>query len=124
MTLATKIREHKATNPEANNKEIAKALNTSPAYVFQVLTNYKKPKKDGLKPVAPTEGQKVLRNEIARLNHAIERWESLSKFQEAKIGVLTQQVKNLKDHHAGLEYVISYLESRLGIEKKEDGATV
>ena len=124
MTLAIKIREHKAANPEASNKDIAKALSTSPAYVFQVLTNYKKPKKNPLKPVVPSEGQKTLRNEINRLNASIERWESLSKFQEARISVLTQQVKNLKDHHAGLEYVISYLESRLGIEKKEDGATV
>ena len=122
MTLAIKIREHKAANPQATNKEIAKALDTSQAYVHQVVTNYKKPVK--AKPVVPTEGQKVLRAEIDRLHKAIERWENLSKFQEAKINVLNQQVRNMKDHHAGLEYVISYLESRLGIEKKEDGATV
>ena len=65
-----------------------------------------------------------MQNEIKRLHDAIERWESLSKFQEAKISVMTQQAKAMKEHHAGLEYVISYLESRLGIEKKEDGATV
>ena len=118
--LATKIREYKAANPDAINKDIAKALNTSSAYVHQTLTNYQKPKKE--KPVAPSEGQKVLRGEIQRLNSAIERWESLSKFQDAKIGVLTQQNKALKEHHAGLEYVISYLESRL--EGKDDGATV
>lgn len=121
-TIAKKIREYKAANPEATNKDIGKALDTSPVYVYQVLSGYQKPKK--LKPVAPTEGQKVLQNEIKRLHDAIERWESLSKFQEAKISVLTQQAKAMKDHHAGLEYVISYLESRLGIEKKEDGATV
>ena len=120
--LATKIREYKAANPDATNKDIAIALNTSPSYVHQTLTNYQKPKKDNLKPVVPSEGQKVLRNEIQRLNSAIERWESLSKFQDAKIGVLTQQNKALKEHHAGLEYVISYLESRL--EGKDDGATV
>jgi hypothetical protein len=27
-------------------------------------------------------------------------------------------------HHEGLEYVISYLESRLGIASKDDGSTV
>ena len=120
--LATKIREYKAANPDAVNKDIAKALNTSPSYVHQTLTNYKKPKKDILKPVVPSEGQKVLQNEIKRLHGAIERWESLSKFQDSKIAVLTQQNKALKEHHAGLEYVISYLESRL--EGKDDGATV
>ena len=124
MTLAIKIREHKSANPSMTNKEIAKALDTSQAYVHQVLTNYKKPKKDSTMPVVPTEGQKVLRKEIERLNDAVERWENLSKFQEARINVLNQKIKDLKDHHAGLEYVISYLESRLGIEKKEDGATV
>jgi hypothetical protein len=30
----------------------------------------------------------------------------------------------LRLHHEGLEYVISYLESRLGIASKDDGATV
>ena len=122
MTVAKQIRAFKAANPEATNLEVAKAVNTSKVYVSQTLNNYKKPKKE--KPVVPSEGQKVLRNEIQRLNEAITRWESLSKFQDAKIGVLTQQNKALKEHHAGLEYVISYLESRLGIEKKEDGATV
>jgi hypothetical protein len=124
MTVAKQIRAFKAANPEATNLEVAKAVNTSKVYVSQTLNNYKKPKKDNLKPVVPSEGQKVLRNEIQRLNDAIARWESLSKFQDAKIGVLTQQNKALKEHHAGLEYVISYLESRLGIEKKEDGPTV
>ena len=122
MTVAKQIRAFKAANPEATNLEVAKAVNTSKVYVSQTLNNYKKPKKE--KPVVPSEGQKVLRNEIQRLNEAITRWESLSKFQDAKIGVLTQQNKALKEHHAGLEYVISYLESRLGIEKKEDGPTV
>ena len=122
MTIAKQIRAFKAENPEATNSDVATAIKTSKVYVCQVLTGYKKPKKEKL--VVPSEGQKVLRGEIQRLNNAIERWESLSKFQDAKIGVLTQQVKNLKDHHSGLEYVISYLESRLGIESKDDGATV
>lgn len=124
MTIAKQVREFKAANPNATNKEVASALKTSPIYVSQVLNNYKKPSKKKVKPVVPTEGQKVLREEIDRLHKTIKRWEELSKFQEAKINVLNQRVKNLKDHHAGLEYVISYLESRLGIEKKEDGATV
>jgi hypothetical protein len=121
-TIAKQIREYKVANPNATNKEIGKALKTSPVYVYQVLSGYTKPKKE--KPVVPSEGQKVLQNEIKRLHNAIERWESLSKFQEAKISVQAQQIKALKEHHAGLEYVISYLESRVGIEKKEDGATV
>ena len=120
MTVAKQIRAFKAANPEATNLEVAKAVNTSKVYVSQTLNNYKKPKKE--KPVVPSEGQKVLRGEIQRLNDAIARWESLSKFQDAKIGVLTQQNKALKEHHAGLEYVISYLESRL--VGKDDGTTV
>jgi hypothetical protein len=123
--LSKKIRAFKKMNPDSKSVDIAKAFNTSPSYVYQVLS-YKsaKEKKMANKPVAPTAGQDVLRKEIKHLNEANDKWQHLSSFQEGRIDVLTKQVRDLKAHHTGLEYVISYLESRLGIESKPNGSTV
>lgn len=115
--LSRKIRAYKQEHPKAKAKEIATAVGAKVPYVYQVL-NYKSSK---VKKSEPTDGQQVLRKEITRLNNEIDKWKNLSKFHEDKINYLTQQVKDLKAHHSGLEYVISYLEARLG---EKDGATV
>jgi hypothetical protein len=126
MTKSKQIRTFKEANPTANPKDIAAVCGVTTSYVYQVLHNAKK---KNVKPVAtkeatPTDGQQVLRKEINRLNDEITKYKNLTKFQEDKINFLANKVKDLKLHHSGLEYVISYLESRLGIESKDDGATV
>ena len=119
--LSRKIREYKLANPKAKAKEIATSVGCKPAYVYQVLLG--DAKKDKPEP-KPTEGQQVLRKEITRLNEDITKYKTLTKFQEDRIAFLANKVKELRLHHEGLEYVISYLESRLGIASKDDGATV
>ena len=121
INKAKQIRAYKLANPTHKPSDIAKACNATNAYVYQVLHSTKK-KVD--KPVEPTDGQKVLRKEIGRLNDEITKYKNLTKFQEDRISFLANKVKELRLHHSGLEYVISYLESRLGIASKDDGATV
>ena len=117
--LSKKIRAYKLANPKATAKEIATEVKCKPAYVYQVLQNGIK--KDKPKP---TEGQQILRQEVTRLNDEITKYKNLTTFQEERIRFLANKVKDLRLHHEGLEYVISYLESRLGIASKDDGATV
>jgi hypothetical protein len=118
--LADKIREYKVVNPQATNKEISKALNTSPAYVHQTLTNYKKPKKE--KPVVPTEGQKILQNEIMRLNDELESYKLAMQLniqeQQEQDRLDQEYVKQLENDIVGYRAVISYLQGQL------NGATV
>jgi hypothetical protein len=116
--LSKKIRAYKLANPKATAKEIATEVKCKPAYVYQVL--HKEIKKEP----KPTDGQQILRKEIGRLNDEITKYKNLTKFQEDRIAFLASKVKDLRLHHEGLEYVISYLESRLGIASKDDGATV
>ena len=118
------LREH---NPNMSVVEIAKAAGTSEAYVYMTLkasTPKKQKKIEPTKEQFVTDGQKLLRKEITRLHNELDKYKNLNKLQEDRIIFLANKVKNLKDHHSGLEYVISYLESRLGIERKDDGATV
>ena len=123
INKAKQIREFKQANPSAPINKIADACNATVNYVYQVL-HKAKPKK--VKPVAtqPTEGQEVLRKELVRLNGQLEKWKNLAEFNEQRIISLTRQAQDLKLHHSGLEYVISYLESRLGITEKPNGASV
>ena len=116
--LSKKIRAYKLANPKAKAKEIAEAVGCKPAYVYQVL--HIKLEKNA----EPTEGQQILRKEVTRLNDEITKYKNLTKFQEDRIAFLANKVKELRLHHEGLEYIISYLESRLGIASKDDGATV
>jgi len=124
MTKAKQIRGYKEANPTHKTKDIAKACGVSAAYVYQVLSKPKKKMIVATKEATPTDGQQVLRKEITRLNDEITKYKNLTTFQESRINYLSTKVKELKLHHSGLEYVISYLESRLGIESKDDGATV
>jgi len=130
MNVAKKVRDYKTANPSATIEDIAKACETSTGYVYQVMYKMKQKKLKAirkLKPVAetteskPSVGQEVLRKEIKRLNAEIDKWKNLSSFHEQKLNVLLRQNKDLKDHHSGLEYVISYLEARLG---EKNGASV
>jgi hypothetical protein len=121
INKAKQIREFKEANPSAPLNKIADACNATVAYVYQVLHKVKV-KQD--KPVAtPTAGQEVLRKEITRLNKELEQWKNAAEFQERRANDCFKHNRELKLHHSGLEYIISYLESRLGIKEK-DGTTV
>jgi hypothetical protein len=122
--FSRKIREYKLANPNAPAKEIAEAIGVRVNYVYQALRL--KPKRiSKVKPVAtsPTQGQEVLRAEILRLNTKV----SELNYEMQQMGNLLDEYRDecrkLKLHHGGLEYIISYLESRLGI-KEQDGTTV
>ena len=122
--ISKKIREYKLANPNAKAKEIAEALGIRVNYVYQAL-KFKSVKPQKAKSeTKPTEGQQILRQEVTRLNNEITKYKNLTTFQEDRIRFLANKVKELRLHHEGLEYVISYLESRLGIASKDDGATV
>lgn len=123
INKAKQIREFKEANPSAPINKIADACNATVAYVYQVLHKVKVKK---VKPVAtpPTAGQEVLRKEIQRLNSEMDKWENISEAKERRISALHEQLRQAKLHHNGLEYVISYLESRLGITEKPNGAPV
>ena len=120
MNKAKQIREFKKANPSVSPKGIADACNATTTYVYQVL-HKTKPKK--VKPVAPTAGQEVLRAEITRLNEKIADLNYEMKQMGHLLDEYRDECRKLKLHHGGLEYIISYLESRLGI-KEQDGTTV
>lgn len=106
MTKAKLIRDHKKANPHLTSKQIANTLGTTAVYVSQVLHNAKKKK---LKPVAettPTEGQKIVRNEVARLNRDIDDWRSLYLASIDEFEQLQQDI-------IGYRAVISYLQGQL-----------
>jgi uncharacterized coiled-coil protein SlyX len=123
MTKSKQIIAYKEANPTHKPSDVAKACGVTTAYVYQVLHADKRKK---AKPVAapPTAGQELLRKEIQRLNHGMDTWERTNAIQERKIDSLTEQLREARLHHGGLEYVISYLESRLGITEKPNGASV
>ena len=121
INKAKQIREFKQANPSAPLNKIADACNVTASYVYQVL-HKAKVKQD--KPVAtPTAGQEVLRKEINRLHNEIAKWKNAAEFQERRANECLKHNRELTLHHNGLEYVISYLESRLGI-KEQNGTTV
>lgn len=122
VSKSKKIRDLREQNPKMSAAEIAKTAGTSEAYVYMTLKADKLRKAKPIKTVV-TDGQKVLRKEIAELNAANDKWRSLSTFQEQRIKHLNSEVQKLKEHLVGHEYVISYLESRLGLDKA-NGATV
>ena len=123
MNKAEQIRGYKQANPTHKPSDIAKACGVKTTYVYQVLHADKQNKRKVVKPVdpTPTAGQETLRKEIVRLNGQLDKWKNLNVFDEQRIANLLRQVQDAKLHHAGLEYVISYLESRLG---EKHGASV
>jgi hypothetical protein len=108
-TLKGKIGAYKDANPTASIADIAKVFRTSKPYVYQCLNNYVKPKR--IKAVAK---KVVERNEqgptVNQLNNKIQ---SLSD----EIVVLRGVVDALKRQNRGLDNVITYLESKLGIDE-------
>jgi hypothetical protein len=126
MNKAEQIRGYKQANPTHKPSDIAKACGVKTTYVYQVLHADKQNKRKVVKPVdpTPTAGQETLRKEIVRLNGQLDKWKNLNVFDEQRIASLMRQVQDAKLHHSGLEYVISYLESRLGIGDKANGASV
>lgn len=128
--FSRKIREYKLANPNATAKEIAEVVGVRVNYVYQALRFKPKrsPKVTTEKPITKltlaTAGQELLRKEIQRLHHGMDTWERTNTIQERKIDSLIEQLREAKLHHNGLEYVISYLESRLGITEKPNGASV
>ena len=113
MTLKAKILEHKKNNPEATVAEIATLLNTSKTYVYQTIMDYKtpmrpKPVKAEKEEAAPTVAQ--LTNQISFLEKQILTLRSDVYEQEAV-------AKALRLQNRGLSNVITYLESKLGIDE-------
>ena len=115
MTKSKTIREYKEANPTAKAKDIAKACGVATAYVYQVLHNAKKPKKTkavkAVQPTTPTEGQKIVRKELDRLNAEADGWRDLY------LSTL-DELEQLHSDAIGYRAVISYLQGQL------NGATV
>jgi 4-diphosphocytidyl-2C-methyl-D-erythritol kinase len=116
MNKAQQIRAYKEANPTHKPSDIAKACGVSTPYVYQALKNATKKPKAEKKLV--TAGQETLRKEIVRLHNEIDQWKNLADLHERRVNAFMNEVRELKLHHSGLEYVISYLESRLGIGEK------
>jgi t-SNARE complex subunit (syntaxin) len=114
MTISKKVRDYKAANPDATDKEIATACETSALYVYQILRpkSLKKVKKENI-PVAPTEGQKVLRKEIDCLNEQIAYLKGHLKSNELLIEGQENEIEQLRNDVIGYRAVISYLQSQL-----------
>jgi hypothetical protein len=106
MTKAKQIREHKKANPQLSSKQIAATLGTSPVYVSQVLHNAKKKMIVASKKDKPTDGQKIVRDEVVRLNKDIDDWRSLYLSSIDEVEQLTQDI-------IGYRAVISYLQGQL-----------
>ena len=102
MTKAKQIRGYKEANPTHKAKDIAKACGVTTTYVYQVLHHAKKKK---VKPI-PTEGQKIVRNEVVRLNKDIDDWRSLYLSSIDELEQLHQDI-------IGYRAVISYLQGQI-----------
>ena len=106
MTKAKQIRGYKEANPTHKAKDIAKACGVTTTYVYQVLHNAKKKKPVASKEMTPTEGQKIVRKELDRLNTESEGWRDLY------FGVL-EEVDQLTQDAIGYRAVISYLQAQI-----------
>ena len=123
MNVAKKVREYKIANPTATVEEIAKASETSTGYVYQVSYKMKHKKVKAVKkakPVAkqPTDGHKIVRNEIGRLHAEIDNLRILDEVNEDIIKDYQHEIDQLKNDIVGYRAVISYLQGKL------DGVTV
>ena len=113
MTLKAKILEHKKNNPEATPAEIAKLLNTSKTYVYQTIMNYKTPMRP--KPVKEEKKQSV--PTLVQLTNQISFMESQIRDLRSAVYELEAVAKGLRQQNRGLSNVITYLESKLGIDE-------
>jgi hypothetical protein len=106
MTKAKQIRGYKEANPTHKPSDIAKACGVTTTYVYQVLHNAKKKKPVASKEMTPTEGQKIVRKEIDRLNTESEGWRDLYFDAIEEVDQLTQDA-------IGYRAVISYLQAQI-----------
>jgi hypothetical protein len=106
MTKAKQIRGYKEANPTHKPSDIAKACGVTTTYVYQVLHNAKKKKPVASKEMTPTEGQKIVRKELDRLNEEAESWRDLyfTAFEE---------IEQLQQDAIGYRAVISYLQAQI-----------
>ena len=126
MTKAQKIRNFANNNTSATPQEIADACGVTRIYVYQVLHKMKNKKIKtikSMKPVVskngtPTDGQKVLREELDRLHAEIANLEILEEVNEKLLIDYEAEIEQLESDIIGYRAVISYLQGRL------DGATV
>jgi ribonuclease HI len=111
MTLKSKINEYKNSNPSATIGEIAKACNTSKPYVYQCINNYKKPKKS--KAVKQSDDS----SSAAQLNRQVNFLAAQVQKLRGDVAELEAVAKALRQQNRGLANVITYLESKLGIDE-------
>lgn len=112
MNKAEKIRAYKEANPTHKPSDVAKACGVTNAYVYQVLHSAKKKAKK-LKPVVPTEGQKIVRSEINRLHAEVANMQILDEVNEQLLEDLSNEIDRLKNDIIGYRAVISYLQGQL-----------
>jgi len=106
MTKAKQIRDFQKANPTASFHDIARECGVKRTYVYQVLHNAKKKKPVASKEMTPTEGQKIVRKEIDRLNTECEGWRDLY------FNIL-EEVDQLQQDAIGYRAVISYLQAQI-----------
>jgi hypothetical protein len=112
MTKSKQIIAYKEANPTHKPSDVAKACGVATAYVYQVLHKAKnKTAKKPVAPMTPTEGQKIVREELDRLHAEIA---NLTILEEVNDEIIEQ----LQNDIIGYRAVISYLQGQL------DGATV
>ena len=104
LSIADRIRKHKADNPNASAREISEAIGTHVVYVHQVLaTPPKKPKKvevakkDTKAPVAPEK-------QISKKEH-----QNLVDDNEVKRMIIEAQFERIKS----LLVIVEYLEEKI-----------
>jgi len=118
--ISKKIRAYKLANSNAKAKEIAEVLGIRVNYVYQAL-RFKsvKAKKDKPTEVTnPTDGQKIIRDEITRLNKEKETLQMFYDVAEDRNTELDEENHQLKMDIIGYRAVISYLQGQI------DGITV
>jgi uncharacterized coiled-coil DUF342 family protein len=108
MTLKEQILEHKKNNPEATPEEIAKLLNTSKTYAYQTIIGYKSPREAVREKSAPT---------LVQLTNQISFMEGQIRELRSTVYELEAVAKGLRHQNRGLSNVITYLESKLGIDE-------
>lgn len=101
MNKAAAVRKYAAENPQASASETAKAVGCDVTYVYLARSKDRKKtaKVKKLKPVAPTQGQIVLRREISN--------------EDARIELIKMENTELRKKIDNLHVVIMYLENRL-----------
>lgn len=95
MTKADMIRSYDKEHPGATAAQVAKALKLHPSYVWLIRSSDKKKAAKAEQPaVKPTNGQLILRDQMARL---------------------MEENEELKRANDKLVFLVSYLESKVGI---------